>query len=236
MSDSEEDWTPPSEAQMKVIQAKRERSDKISKLMGDYLLKGYKMLATSCSVCSTVELQDRAGLKFCVACQEVDCHETSKDDPALSREAAERVVEEEQYSSTGHDSNVPTPVTTRSQSQAVSSLRNQSLMSSLSITPAASHNIPSSCLQSGARPRAAQSVHGVSLSQSSGAGDDLGVTTSQTEQTLLKQSLARVTSVLDTANQDLETCTNTEKMTQLVVLVREAATTLVTLKQLLCDN
>ena len=68
MSDSEEDWTPPSEAQMKVIQAKRERSDKISKLMGDYLLKGYKMLATSCNVCCTVELQDRAGLKFCVAC------------------------------------------------------------------------------------------------------------------------------------------------------------------------
>ena len=38
MSD-EEDWSPPSEAELKVIQAKRERSDKISKLMGDYLLK-----------------------------------------------------------------------------------------------------------------------------------------------------------------------------------------------------
>ena len=45
---------------MKVIQAKRERSDKISKLMGDYLLKGYKMLATSCQVCFTVELQAKA--------------------------------------------------------------------------------------------------------------------------------------------------------------------------------
>ena len=93
LSDSEDEWTPPSEAEMKVIQAKRERSDKISKVMGDYLLKGYKMLATSCRICYTVELQDKQGGKFCVACQEVDCHETSKDDPALSRHAAERVVE-----------------------------------------------------------------------------------------------------------------------------------------------
>ena len=61
MTDSEDEWAPPTEAQMKVIQAKRERSDKISKLMGDYLLKGYKMLATSCPICFTVELQDRWG-------------------------------------------------------------------------------------------------------------------------------------------------------------------------------
>ena len=58
MSDSDEEWTPPSEAEMKVIQAKRERSDKISKVMGDYMLKGYKMLATSCPICWTVELQE----------------------------------------------------------------------------------------------------------------------------------------------------------------------------------
>ena len=64
MSDSEDEWAPPTEAQMKVIQAKRERSDKISKLMGDYLLKGYKMLATSCPICFTVELQDRWGQLF----------------------------------------------------------------------------------------------------------------------------------------------------------------------------
>lgn len=36
---------------MKVIQARRERQDKISKLMGDYLLKGYKMLGECCDVC-----------------------------------------------------------------------------------------------------------------------------------------------------------------------------------------
>ena len=47
------EWQPPSEAEMKLIRARRDRSDKISKLMGDYLLKGYKMLSTvcECGVC-----------------------------------------------------------------------------------------------------------------------------------------------------------------------------------------
>lgn len=40
---------------MKVIQARRERQDKISKLMGDYLLKGYKMLGEACEVCGVSE-------------------------------------------------------------------------------------------------------------------------------------------------------------------------------------
>ena len=64
------------------------------------------MLATLCPLCECVELQDRQGAKYCVACQEVllpfsqnrsllnktnyqvDCHETSKDNPALSQQAA----------------------------------------------------------------------------------------------------------------------------------------------------
>merc|ERR1712105_520836 len=46
------------------------------------------MLATLCPICECVELQDRQGAKCCVACQEVDCHETSKDNPALSQQAA----------------------------------------------------------------------------------------------------------------------------------------------------
>ena len=40
---------------MKVIQARRERQDKISKLMGDYLLKGYKMLGECCDMCGVSE-------------------------------------------------------------------------------------------------------------------------------------------------------------------------------------
>ena len=50
------EWVPPSEAEQKVLNARRERSDKISKRMGDYLLKGYKMLATTCRICGTIDL------------------------------------------------------------------------------------------------------------------------------------------------------------------------------------
>jgi len=49
--DTEEEWIPPTEAELKVIQARRDRSDRISKIMGSYLLKGYKMLASECPTC-----------------------------------------------------------------------------------------------------------------------------------------------------------------------------------------
>ena len=44
-------WTPPTEAEMKVLNTRRERQNKISALMGQYLLKGYKMLGTCCPIC-----------------------------------------------------------------------------------------------------------------------------------------------------------------------------------------
>lgn len=47
----DDEWCPPTEAETKVFQARRERQDRISKLLGEYLLKGYKMLGTSCSYC-----------------------------------------------------------------------------------------------------------------------------------------------------------------------------------------
>lgn len=49
--DKDLEWEPPTEVEMKVIQARRERQDKISKMMGDYLLKGYKMLGECCDLC-----------------------------------------------------------------------------------------------------------------------------------------------------------------------------------------
>merc|ERR1719228_2334479 len=55
------------------------------------------MLATSCAHCMCVLLQDRHGVNYCVACQEVDCHETSKDNPALSSRAASGVRAEEAF-------------------------------------------------------------------------------------------------------------------------------------------
>ena len=89
------EWIPPSVAEQKVIDARRERSNKISKLMGDYLLKGYKMLATTCPICGTIELEDKQGRKYCIACSEVDCEENSKDDPAVNPIAAQNAIAEE---------------------------------------------------------------------------------------------------------------------------------------------
>ena len=118
----EEQWKPPTEAEMKVIQARRERSDRISRIMGGYLLKGYKMLATECSRCGvrlpiqeinhqnvtkqltyssthqTINLQDKQGNLYCVACEEVD-PDIQKDNPALNEKAAVSQRAEQQFTS-----------------------------------------------------------------------------------------------------------------------------------------
>ncbi|XP_078516845.1 protein ZNRD2 [Lissotriton helveticus] len=91
-------WEPPSEAEMKVIQARRERQDKISKLMGDYLLKGYRMLGDCCPDCGTILLQDKQRKLYCVACQELDS-DVDKDNPALNAQAALSQVRERQLAS-----------------------------------------------------------------------------------------------------------------------------------------
>ena len=43
-SNPDNDWKPPTEAEKKVLLARRERSDKISKRMAEYLLKGINLL------------------------------------------------------------------------------------------------------------------------------------------------------------------------------------------------
>ncbi|KAL1416617.1 hypothetical protein MTO96_027828 [Rhipicephalus appendiculatus] len=85
------DWKPPSEAELKVLEARRERMDKISGIMGDYLLKGYKMLSEVCDVCSTILLEDRQRKAYCIACSEVDTMENVKDNPVLSDVAAQLI-------------------------------------------------------------------------------------------------------------------------------------------------
>ncbi|XP_010794646.1 protein ZNRD2 [Notothenia coriiceps] len=89
------DWEPPTEAEMKVIQARKERQDKISKLMGGYLLKGYRMLGDCCDVCGTILLQDKQQKLYCVSCQELDS-DVDKDNPALNAQAALSQVRERQ--------------------------------------------------------------------------------------------------------------------------------------------
>ncbi|GFN85672.1 sjoegren syndrome/scleroderma autoantigen 1 [Plakobranchus ocellatus] len=78
----DDDWKPPTEEEIKLIEARRARSDQISKLMSGYLLKGYRMLGSECSTCGTILLQDRSSVKHCVACEELEC-DTEKDDPAM---------------------------------------------------------------------------------------------------------------------------------------------------------
>ncbi|XP_075044855.1 protein ZNRD2 [Mixophyes fleayi] len=88
-------WSPPSESDMKILRARRERQDRISRLMGDYLLKGYRMLGDSCDTCGTILLQDRQKKLLCVSCQDLDS-DTEKDNPVLNPQAALSQVREHQ--------------------------------------------------------------------------------------------------------------------------------------------
>ncbi|KAJ8308340.1 hypothetical protein KUTeg_013214 [Tegillarca granosa] len=100
MEEEDYEWQPPSEAEMKIIQARRERSDKISKIMGDYLLKGYKMLGSVCDVCETILLEDKSGQTYCIACRELDT-DADKDDPAVNEAAARTKVAERSQTDDG---------------------------------------------------------------------------------------------------------------------------------------
>ncbi|XP_039222167.1 protein ZNRD2 [Crotalus tigris] len=93
--DDHAEWEPPSEAELKVIQARRERQDKISKLMSEYLLKGYRMLGECCEECGTILLQDKQKKFYCVTCQELNS-DVDKDNPALNAQAALSQVRERQ--------------------------------------------------------------------------------------------------------------------------------------------
>jgi len=71
----DEEWKPPSAEQLAEIEKRRARSNKISQLMGQYMLKGYRMLDKSCPICGTVLLQtpmSEGGTKYCVGCIDVD--------------------------------------------------------------------------------------------------------------------------------------------------------------------
>ncbi|VDN99701.1 unnamed protein product [Rodentolepis nana] len=50
----------------------RQRSDKISQILGQYLLKGWRMLDKSCPTCDTILMLNREGKLFCVSCNEID--------------------------------------------------------------------------------------------------------------------------------------------------------------------
>jgi len=77
----DEVWQPPTEAQLKLFEARRQRSDKISKIMGQYLLKRWKMLSSECELCGTILVQapGPGGEDYCIGCNEVDS-DVSKDE------------------------------------------------------------------------------------------------------------------------------------------------------------
>ena len=59
---SDLEWVPPTAAEQKVINARRERSDKISKLMGNYLLKGNHMFSRICKKLSPFFAKAKIGV------------------------------------------------------------------------------------------------------------------------------------------------------------------------------
>ncbi|XP_065883092.1 protein ZNRD2-like [Dysidea avara] len=65
-----------SEEQRLALEEKRQRSEKISRLMSPYLLKRYRMLNENCAVCENILLQSPQGLKYCVNCEEVENDKT----------------------------------------------------------------------------------------------------------------------------------------------------------------
>ncbi|XP_064258369.1 protein ZNRD2 [Passer domesticus] len=51
-------------------EARRERLDRASRAMGALLLRGYRMLGSSCPECGTILLQDKEQRLLCVSCQD----------------------------------------------------------------------------------------------------------------------------------------------------------------------
>ena len=65
------DWTPPSEAEMEVLRAKRAKADADSEAIGAKLLQGWTLLNENCPnpVCSVPLVADKDGKMFCVSCK-----------------------------------------------------------------------------------------------------------------------------------------------------------------------
>eukprot|EP00112_Aurelia_sp_Birch-Aquarium-sp1_P023042 Seg6720.1 transcript_id=Seg6720.1/GoldUCD/mRNA.D3Y31 product="Sjoegren syndrome/scleroderma autoantigen 1" protein_id=Seg6720.1/GoldUCD/D3Y31 len=73
-----------SDEEKHALELRRERSNKVSRLMGDYLLKGYKMLGTTCNKCGTILMRDRQQTDYCVSCNDIDGAQPSMGIQAMS--------------------------------------------------------------------------------------------------------------------------------------------------------
>lgn len=54
----------PSREQLRQMEARRQRNDRISQLMGNYLLKGYKMLDEYCATCTVSRVCSTISVDF----------------------------------------------------------------------------------------------------------------------------------------------------------------------------
>ncbi|KAK4297447.1 hypothetical protein Pmani_030142 [Petrolisthes manimaculis] len=177
--EDEYSWSPPTESELKVIEARRERNDKISSLMGQYLLKGYKMLATVCPTCDCVLLEDRRKVKYCIGCSEVDA-DTKKDNPAVSEEAARKTVEEIQHRQSTVETSSTTTLPQHTTESSTPAEATQSCITSL---------VPTSTCTSNRSSKFSVCVHGVDLTSDVGAAV-----------TVLKDKLVWATSQLNATN------------------------------------
>ncbi|XP_018020125.1 protein ZNRD2-like [Hyalella azteca] len=74
----------------KQIKDEKSRTDIVSHEMGQLLLKGYKMLATTCHLCDCILMEDRAGVQLCIGCN-LDNSNTVKG-PAQQNKDPESIV------------------------------------------------------------------------------------------------------------------------------------------------
>ena len=207
------------------------------------------MLATCCPVCSNIELQDRSGNKYCVACQEVDCHETSKDNPAISQRAADRGIAEEAFArqrspSVQGEENITTGLqpssTVTTSTPTPEALRNTTTSATLNSNP---DLIPRGQVESfGARARVpsynAPPIPSPSVIHPNNDQIISGVHAQPTDtpnqlKTHLSTSISQVMRKLEWANAELSSSQPLARTTELVILVRECAETAHALQQIL---
>ena len=77
------------EEEMKLREEKRIKQNKISVLMGQYMLCGYRMLNEICEICKTILLQDKSGNFYCVSCKDLGGDDDSK------TESVKQIVKDE---------------------------------------------------------------------------------------------------------------------------------------------
>jgi uncharacterized Zn finger protein (UPF0148 family) len=108
-----EGWLTATEAESKEWEEQRKLRDKISAEMGQYLLKGYKMLDKTCKVCYTILLQSKKGQNFCILCEEISPSQNVKQVHIPQQAASISPPKSQQQSGPLDGADVPAPCSER---------------------------------------------------------------------------------------------------------------------------